>query len=71
MTCFFSIEFILGLLLEVFEHSMSLPNSNVTHILQEKIAKFELGHQKNDLDECSVTLEFFLVKYLHTSILIN
>ena len=37
-------------------------------IVQEKIAKFELNHQKNVLDECSSTLEFFIVKYFHISI---
>ena len=31
-------------------------------ILQEKIAKFELSHQKNVLDECSSTLESFSCK---------
>ena len=50
---------------------MSWPDSKVTHILQEKIVKFELGHQKKVLDECSSTLEFFLVKYLHISILVS
>ena len=40
-------------------------------ILQEKIAKFELSHQKKVLDECSSTLEFFLVKYVHISILVS
>ena len=42
-----------------------------SHILQEKIAKFKLGHQKKVLDECSSTLEFFLVKYIHVSILVS
>ena len=37
-------------------------------ILQEKTAKFELSHQKKVLDECSSTLGFFLVKYVHISI---
>ena len=47
------------------------PNSKVTLILQEKIAKFELSHQKKVLDECSSTLENFLVKYVHISILVS
>ena len=42
-------------------------DSFFTLILQEKIAKFELSHQKKVLDECSSTLEFFLVKYVHIS----
>ena len=42
-----------------------------TLILQEKIAKFELGHQKKVLDECSSTLEFFLVKFVHISIFVK
>ena len=50
---------------------MSWPDSKVTHILQEIIVKFELGHQKKVLDECSSTLEIFLVKYVYTSILVN
>ena len=50
---------------------MSSPDSKVTHILHEKIIKFELGHPKKVLDECSSTLEFFLVKYLHISILVS
>ena len=50
---------------------MFWPDSKVTYILQEKIVKFELGHQKKVLDECSSTLEFFLVKYLHISILVS
>ena len=33
-----------------------------------KITKFELSHQKKVLDECSSTLEYFLVKYVHISI---
>ena len=49
---------------------MSWPNSKVTFFLQEKIAKFELGPTKK-LDECSSTLEFFLVKYVHISFLNN
>ena len=40
----------------------------LVEILHEKIAKFELGHQKKVLDECSSTLEFFLVKFVHVSI---
>ena len=28
--------------------------------IQKKLVKFELGHQKKNLDECSSTLEFFL-----------
>ena len=42
-------------------------DSKVTLILQEKIVKFELGHQRKVLDEYSLTLEFFLVKYVHIS----
>ena len=42
-----------------------------TFILQEEIAKFELSHQNKVLDECSLTLEFFLVKYVHISILVR
>ena len=68
---FFFIKFFFGLLLQVSKHSMSWPNSKVTHILQEKIVKFELGHQNKILDECSSTLEYFLVKYLHISILVS
>ena len=35
-------------------------------ILEEKIAKFELGHQKEVSNGCCSTLEFFLfVKYVH------
>ena len=40
-------------------------------ILQEKIAKFELSHQKKVLDECSSILEFFLVNNVHISILVS
>ena len=40
-------------------------------ILQEKIAKFELSHQKKVLDECRSILEFFLVIYVHISILVS
>ena len=36
-------------------------------IIQEKIAKFELSHQKKVIDECSSTLEFFLLQYVHIS----
>ena len=42
-----------------------------TLILQEKIAKFDLSHQKKVLNECSLTLKFFLVKYVHISILVS
>ena len=38
---------------------MSLLESKVTLILQEKIAKFELGHQIEVLDVYSLTLEYF------------
>ena len=41
---------------------MSWRDSKITLILQEKIAKFEFGHQKKVLDECSLTLEFFSCK---------
>ena len=50
---------------------MSSPDSIVTLILQEKIAKFELNHQKEDLDEYGSTLEFFLVQHVHISILVK
>ena len=43
----------------------------MTLILQQKFAKFEVSQQKNVLDECSSTLEFFLVNYVHISILIS
>ena len=62
-----SIEFFVCLLLKVSKHIMSWWDSKVTYILQEKIVKFELSHQKV-LDECSLTLEFFLVKSVHVSI---
>ena len=48
------------LLSKVSKHSMSSPDSKMTLILQEKIAKFELIHQKKVLDEYCSTLEFFL-----------
>ena len=64
---FFSIESFC-LLLQISKHSMSSPDSKVTHILQKIIVKFELGHQNKVLNECSSTLEFFLVKYVHISI---
>ena len=44
-------------------------DSKVTLIVQEKIVEFDLSHQENVLDECSLLLENFLVKYVHTSIL--
>ena len=50
---------------------MSLLDFEVTLILQEKIAKFGLGHQKKVSHECSSSLEFFLVKYVHISILVS
>ena len=40
-------------------------------ILQDKIVKFELNHQKEILDEYSSTLEIFLVKHVHISILVS
>ena len=40
-------------------------------ILKEKFTMFELTHQKKVLDECSSTLEFSLVKYMHISNLVN
>ena len=40
--------------------NMSSVDSKITLILLEKIAKFELSHQKKVLDECSLTLEFLL-----------
>ena len=36
-----------------------------------KIAKFESSYQNKVLEECNSTLEFFLVKYVHISILIS
>ena len=50
---------------------MPQSDSKVTLILQEKITKFEQGHQKKLLDECSSTLEFFLVKDIYISILVS
>ena len=50
---------------------MPWSESFFTLTLQEKIAKFELSHQNKVLDECSSTLEFFLVKYVHIIILVN
>ena len=41
---------------------MSRPDSKVILILQEKIVKFKLNHQKKVLDECSSTLEIFSYK---------
>ena len=43
---FFPIEFFFCHLPQVSKHSMSWPDSKVTLILQEKIAKFELSHRK-------------------------
>ena len=50
---------------------MSSLDSFFTLILQEEIAKFELSNLKKVLDECSSTLENFLVKFVHISILIS
>ena len=73
---FFSIEIFLSSSSLNFKHSVSLQekiykkSQEITHILQEKIVKFELD-QKKVLDEYSSNLEFFLVKCVHISILIN
>ena len=41
------------------KQSMCCPKSKVTFVLYEKIAKFELNHQKEILNGCSSTLDFF------------
>ena len=67
---FFQLNFFC-LLLYVSIHSASSLDSIITLILQEKVAKFELSHQKKVLDEYSSTLEFFFVNYVHILILIS
>ena len=42
---FFQLNFF-GILLQVSKHNISLLNSKLSFILQEKFAKFKLGHQK-------------------------
>ena len=44
---------------------------NIVSILQEKIPKFEQDFQNKILDECSSTLENFLVKHSCIFHLIN
>ena len=63
LSLFFLIQIFL-LLLQVSKYRIS-SKTQKSLILQEKIAKFELGHQKRVLDERSSTLEFFLVKCVH------
>ena len=54
----------------MFLNRVRLDQIQKSLILQEKIAKFELSHQKKVLDECSSTLEFFPIKYEHISIFV-
>ena len=54
-----------------FLNIMSKLKSKATLILQEKVVKFELDHKKEVLDECILTLEIFLVKYMHIFILVS
>ena len=68
---FFSIEFVFVFFLRFLNIVCPDQNHFFTLTLQEKIAKFELSHQKKVLDECSSTLEFFLEKYVHISILVS
>ena len=51
-----------------FLNQYALIRLKVALILQEKITKFELSHQKIVLNDCSSILEFFLV---HISILVS
>ena len=63
MSDFFSFKFFFYLL-QVSKHSVSSPDSEVTHILQEKIPKLNYTHLKLFLGGLIQTLQFFLVKYV-------
>ena len=61
---FFHLKFFFCLLFEVSEHSVASPDSEVTHILQEKIPKLNYTHLKLFVGGLIKTLQFFLVKYV-------
>ena len=54
---FFSIEIIIFVVFFRFPNIVCLDRIQKSLISQEKIAKFELTHQKKVLDECSSTLD--------------
>ena len=61
---FFHLEYFFCLLLEVSEQSVSSPDSEVTHILEENIPKLNYSHVKLVVGGLIKTLQFFLVKYM-------
>ena len=61
---FFHLKFFFCLLLEVSKHSVSSPDSKVTHILREKIPKLNYTHLKLFVGGLIKTLQFFLVNYV-------
>ena len=60
----FHLEFFFCVVLEVCKHSVSSPDSEVTHILQGRIPKLNYSHVKLFVGGLIKTLQFFLVKYV-------
>ena len=61
---FFHLNFFFCLVLEDSKHNVSSPDSEVTHILQEKIPKLNYTHLKLFVGGLIKTLQFFFVKYV-------
>ena len=57
---FFHLKFFFCLLLEVSKHSVASSDSEVTHILQEKIPKWNYTHLKLFVGGLIKTYNFFL-----------
>ena len=63
-TFFLHLECFFCLLLEVSKQSVSSPDSEVTHILEENIPKLNYSHVILFVGGLIKTLQFFLVKYV-------
>ena len=61
---FFHLEYFFYLLLEVSKQSVSSPDSEITHILEENIPKLNYSHVKLVVGGLIKTLQFFYKVYV-------
>ena len=61
---FFHLKVFFCLVLEVCKHSVSSPDAEVTHIVQEEIPKLNYNHVKPVVGGLIRTLQFSLVMYV-------
>ena len=64
-------EFFFELLFDIPEHSKNVWEFELIPILREIILELQEHHEKHVVQECILTLEVFLLKYVYISIFVN